>query len=615
MTSPSPPLRPRATSFRSLPEMWNHRVGSTPELTAMWQRRGGDWIPFTWREADQRVQAIGNGLLSLGLQAEDRAAILAETAVDWIVADLGILAAGGATSTVHTGSPDDDVHHVLSDCGARVVFCGTREHVEQIQRLRPRLPALEQVVVFAETAGSEGVLTLAQLELRGRDHAAAHPDALRTRTDAIAPDHLATLIYTSGTTGKPKGVELTHDAWVYEAEAIDRLGVIGPADKQLLFLPLAHVFAKVMQVAFIRLGVPTAIDGSFDRLMQNLVEVRPTWLAAVPRVFEKAFNRIVLDAQDRGYFAERTFHWALGVGRRVSQVRQAGRSPSGRLAVEHALAHRLVFRHIHAAFGGQLRFLISGAAPLPRDVAEFFHACGLLICEGYGLTESAAASCVNTPQDFVFGTVGKPLSGCEIRIADDGEILLRSRGVMRGYHNLPELTAETLTDDGWLRTGDLGQQLSGGHLQITGRKKELIVTATGKNVAPAWFQDRIRARTPMVAHALVHGDSRNYCSALIALDGEEAARWARSEGLSVSGYGPLAGHPAVVDAIRQAVDDVNRELPGFAQVRRFHLVPRPFTVDDGTLTPTGKLKREVIEARYRETLEGFYQGTRARLRA
>ncbi|HMV69706.1 MAG TPA: long-chain fatty acid--CoA ligase, partial [Myxococcota bacterium] len=596
-----------SASFRSVPDMWVWRVDSTPHSPALSWPTGGGWSSMTWLEADRRVRAIACGLLSLGLRSEDRAAIFAGTSVAWILSDLGILLAGGATTTLHASTPEHELRHVLTDSGARVIFVDGEAALRRVLALRADLPALRHVILL-EGAARDGAVTLAQLEAQGEAWSAEHPGALDAVRTALRPNHLATLIYTSGTTGLPKGVELSHDAWVYEAEAIDKLGLVNAADKQVLFLPLAHVFAKVMVVVLIRLGVPTAVVGRPDRLMGALPQLGPTWMACVPRFLEKVHNDIRRQAREEGIAAWLTFRWALDVGRRVSALRQRREQPTGLLRLEHAVAHRLVFRAIHERFGGRLRFMISGGAPLSKEIAEFFHAIGVTVCEGYGLTESAAASCVNTPEDVVFGTVGRPLPGCEVRVAEDGEILLRSRGVMRGYHNLPEATAEALDADGWLHTGDIGRLLETGHLEITDRKKDLIITANGKNVAPAHFQGALLARSKWVSHVLLVGDRRPFCSALVTLAPDELERWAREEKIRYTSVTELTQRPEVQLQIQQAIDDVNRELAPWERARRFAILPEDFTIENGLLTPTLKPRRRLIEDRYRATLEGFYHG-------
>ncbi len=605
MSSASPASA--AASFHSIPDMWAYRVGSTPRSPALSSPVGDGWQTLTWAEADARVRAIASGLLEAGLQPEHRVAICAGTALEWILADIGIQHAGGATTAIHAGSTDAEIAWILEDSASEWVFVDTPKLIARLQAMRAELPRLRGVISFcAPLPGDEATIPLAALEARGRTWHAAHPTKLDEVRRAIRPDQLSTLIYTSGTTGIPKGVELTQDAWVYEAEAIDKLDIVNAADKQYLFLPLAHVFARVMELVFIRLGVHTAVDGRTDRLLANMVATQPTWMACAPRVMEKLHNEILRSVRARGTAAWLTFRWSLEVGKRVSRARQKGEPLSGVLRLENKLATAVVFRHVREGFGGRLRFIISGGAPLSKEIAEFFHALDVLICEGYGLTESSAASTVNTPESYVFGTVGRPLPGCEVRIAHDGEVLLRSRGVMRGYHNLPEATAEALVN-GWLHTGDIGRILDSGHLQITDRKKDLIVTSTGKNVAPTHFQNLLLARSPLVSHVLLHGDRRPFCTALVTLHVAAVKDWAKEEGVSGE-IEELTARPELRLLVQQAIDDVNREVPPWERARRFAILPHDFTVENGLLTPTLKPRRKAIEAHFRTILDGFYEG-------
>lgn len=604
------PAASTRTSFRSVPDMWHHRIGSTPSADAMYVRDGADWRTVSWREAGHQVRRLANGLLAAGLQAEQRVCILSGTRIEWITADLAIMCAGGATTTIYPSNTPDECAYIISDCSAVAVVVEDDEQAAKLQSVRDRIPDVAHVYVIDGTPSEDGwIVTLATLATQGDAFAEDHPDAYDEASGSIAPDRLATLIYTSGTTGTPKGVMISHDSWIFESEAIDKMGFITPADKQFLFLPLAHVFAKIMQVIFIRLGVPTAIDGSIPDLIDNLAEQQPTWMGAVPRVFEKAYARIVANAREAGGAKLRLFNWAVRVGGEVSKLKQQGQSPSGFLAIQAQLADRLVFHKVRQVFGGRLRFLVSGGAPLAPEIAEFFHACGILVLEGYGLTESTAATCVNTPDDFMFGSVGRPIPGAQVRIAGDGEVLIAGRGVMRGYHELPEETDRALDDEGWLHTGDLGRLLPSGHLKITGRKKDLIITAGGKNIGPAHFQNLLKARSPWVSQVLMHGDRRPYCVALVCINEEAVGPWAKERGLSFSSYAELAGKPQVRALVQADVDAINKELPSYETVKKIALCPEDWTPESGFLTPSMKVKRAIVEAHYADLLDALYTST------
>ena len=597
-----------AVSFRSVPEMFLHRVASTPDADAFYSPEGDRWRTWSWGEIGDQVRAIGCGLRALGLELEQRVALICSTRLEWILVDLGVLCAGGATSTVYPSSTAEECAYILQDSGAVIAFVEDAAQLDKLRSVRDRLPELHTVVVLDGQSRPEAqVISLADLIERGRAWDRENSAAYTDRIKQIGSDQLATLIYTSGTTGSPKGVELTHDCWVFEAEAMDALGFLSPADKQYLWLPLAHSFGKVLEVAVIRIGIPTAIDGRIDRLVDNLKAIQPTFVAAVPRIFEKVYNKIVGNAREAGGMRHRLFRWALEVGAEVSALRQIGQQPAGLLAVRHALADRLVFSRIKATFGGRLRFFISGSAPLSHEIATFFHAADVMILEGYGLTESSAASFVNRPDRYRFGSVGLPLPGVEVRLApDDSEVLMRGRGIMRGYYNLPDQTAEALTEDGWLRTGDIGAIDSDGFLRIVDRKKDLIKTSGGTYVAPQKLEGRLKAACPYISQVVVHGDQRNFCVALLTLSEEDIRKWTEEAGLSHLSLAELAEHDHVRALLQPYVDQLNAELASYETVKYFAVLPEDFTVESGELTPSLKVKRKVVEQKHKATLDRFY---------
>ena len=602
-------------SFRSVVHMFQHRVESSADLEAMSGRRNGQWYSLTWREAGQRVRAVACGLLSLGFQKGERAAILATSTPEWVIADLGILSAGGATSTIYTSNTAEESAYILEDSGARFCFVENPGQEAKIREVKDRLGSVANLILMegAPVADDGWTIPLAELERRGAQWDADHPGGFEQAANAVGPEDLATLIYTSGTTGKPKGVMLTHDNWVFEGESVADLGLLGPTDKQMLFLPLAHSFAKVLEVVFIHLGVSTAIDGVIDDLVPNLAVVRPTLMAGVPRVFEKVYNRVVTGAKEGGGLKYKIFQWALGVGAKVSALRQQQKEPSGLLAFQHRLADKLVYSKLKERFGGRLRFMISGGAPLSRTIAEFFHAADILILEAYGLTETSAGATGNRIEHYKFGTVGKALKGVEVKIAEDGEILMRGRNVMRGYYNLPEATAEALEPDGWFHTGDVGQLDADGFLTITDRKKDILVTAGGKNIAPQNIENQLKASSPYVSQVVMLGDRRPFCVALIAINEETTGKWARERGIDYKDYADLASRPEVKQLIRDALDAVNAGLASYERIKDFHLLDHDLSQATGELTPKMSVKRKVVEQRHKETLEGFYKDTVAQL--
>jgi len=598
---------------RTIPDLFVAREAATPGSTAFLEPQGDGWRPVSWQQLGERVRAAALGLQALGLRPAERCALLSGTRLEWIVADLATLCAGGATTTVYPSSTAEDCIYIINDSEAVFLFAENEDQVQKLSPRRSELRTVKKVIVFDGAASADGwVMSLQQLIELGRARDAREPASFEATARAVRPGDLATLIYTSGTTGRPKGVELTHDAWISQAEAIDALGILTIDDLQYLWLPLAHIFGKVLEVAQLRIGFPTAIDGRVDRLVDNLPKVRPTFIAAVPRIFEKIYNRVIGTARDAGGVTFTIFKWAFGVGAEVSRLRQAGQLPRGLLAAKHAVASRLVFSKLQARFGGRLRFFVSGSAPLSRTVAEFFHAADILILEGYGLTESSAANCVNLPTRYRFGTVGPPLPGTELKIAEDGEILIRGRGVMRGYHRLPAATAEALDPDGWLHTGDLGQ-IDDGFLVVTGRKKDLLKTSTGKYIAPAELELKLKIACPHASQVLVHGNNRHFVSALISLDPEALRAWATKHGKEQKSYEELVRLPEVFSLVEQCVNSLNRELASFETIKRFIILPQDLTVETGELTPSLKLKRQMVERKYQALLDELYKDAVAQL--
>jgi long-chain acyl-CoA synthetase len=608
--SVAPESLTRKTS--SIAQLLSWRVETTPEREAFRYPVGDDWRSMTWKQTHERVKAIAAGLLSLGLQREQRVGVLSNTRVEWLLCDLGILSAGGATTTVYPSSTSEECAYILADSETRFVFIEDASQYKKLKAHRAQIPTVTKLILIDGTVDDKDwVMTLADLEAAGAAHLKNDPKAVDDVVKGIRGEQLATLIYTSGTTGKPKGVRLLHECWAYTADASDSIKLLGPDDVQYLWLPMSHSFGKVLMASHIVSGSVTAVDGRIPKIVENLAVVRPTIMAAVPRIFEKVYNKIVEGAKQGG-LKQKIFEWALEVGREASRVRQRGGEPSGFLALKYKLADRLVFSKVKAKFGGRVRFFISGSAPLSRDIAEFFHACGILILEGYGLTETSAGSFINRASGYAFGSVGKPMPGTQVKLApEDGEILLKSPGVMQGYHNLPDQTAEALTPDGWLRTGDIGEVDPQGFLRITDRKKDLIKTSGGKYIAPQHIEGKLKATCPFLSQVIVHGDKRNFVTALITLDEEATMKWAKDHGLTGKTYGDVVQLAEVKDLISPFFDEVNKSLAKYESVKQFAILPKDLTVDAGELTPSLKVKRKVVEKKYSSLLDKMYEGALA----
>lgn len=579
------------------------------------------WRSLTWAQTAERVRAIAAGLLALGVRPEERVAVSSSTRVEWILADLGAMCAGAATTAVYPSTHADETVYILSDSGSRVIFVEDAVQLEKVASGLERLPGLGHAILFdagADLPRVEGleVLSLAELEKRGTAYLDEHPDAVEEAVRAIEREQLATLIYTSGTTGLPKGVRLVHDCWSYQGVAQEASGLLRSDDVQFLWLPLSHVFGKALIAGQVSTGHVMAVDGRIDRIITNLPAVRPTLMAAAPRIFEKVYNGIAGRARAEGGAKYRIFLWAAKVARDYARTEQESRAATGRrevplpLVVRHAVADRLVYGKIRAAFGGNLRGSVSGSAALAPDIGYFFAGAGVHILEGYGLTETSAACTVNPVDDYRVGTVGRPLPGTEVRIAADGEVLLRGPGVMRGYHNLPEKTAEVLESDGWLRTGDIGEVDKDGYIRITDRKKDVFKTSGGKYVAPTEIEGRFKAVCPFVSNILVVGDGRNFCSALIALDETTITSWAASQDLGDRTYTEIVSSPQVHELIDGFVQRVNGDLQRWQTIKKFAVLPRDLDIEHGELTPSLKVKRPVVEREYAHVIEEMYEGAR-----
>ncbi len=602
---------------KSIPALFQRRIAESAEREAFRYPVGTGWRSMTWRQAGSRVRAIAGGLLSLGLAREARVGILCSTRVEWILADLGVLSAGGATTTVYPSSTADECAYILADSESELVFVEDVSQLAKLRGQRAALPSLRKVILVdgaPDAADRAWVMTLAELEGQGGEWLSTHPRGVEDVIASITGEELATLIYTSGTTGKPKGVRLVHECWAYTADAIDALGLMRRDDVQYLWLPLSHSFGKVLLGGQLACGCASAVDGRVPKLIDNLAVVRPTFMAAAPRIFEKAYNKIVQQAKEGGALKARIFEAAIMVGKQISAHHQAGKKLPLHLELAGRVADRLVFGKIKARFGGKLRFFVSGSAPLAKEIAEFFAACGILILEGYGLTETSAASFVARPDRYKFGTVGVPLPGTEYKLDPaDGEILIKSPAVMRGYHNLPEQTAEVMTADGWLRTGDIGEVDRDGFLRITDRKKDLIKTSGGKYIAPQHIEGLLKTLCPYVSQVIIHGDRRNFVSALITLDEEAVKAWAGQHGLGGKPYADLVTSKEAEALIAPFIEQLNKELAKYETVKKFAILPKDLTIEDGDLTPSLKVKRKAVEKKYAKVLDSMYEGSVADL--
>ncbi len=596
-TSPTPTRAP------NLAQLFLQRVEASGDNEAFRFPENGDWTSVTWKQVAERVEALAAGLLSFGVSAEDRIGIASATRLEWILADLAILCAGGATTTVYPSTNAEDTAYILADSGTKIVFAEDDAQLKKLTERRGDLPNLEKVVVFDGEGDGEWVITLDDLADQGAKYLADHPSCVRTVAEKITPDQLATLIYTSGTTGRPKGVRLRHEAWVYTGGVIADMGLLRDDDLQLLWLPLAHAFGKVLISTQLACGFASAIDGRVDKIVENTGVVKPTFMGAAPRIFEKAYSKIV--TQQSGAKAV-LFNRAFAVGKEVARRRREGKFVSPHLTLQHKLFDQLVFAKIRDVFGGRIRFFVSGSAPLNRDIAEWFEAAGVLILEGYGLTESSGAGFINRPDSYKIGSVGLPFEGTEVRISDSGEVQFRSDCVMAGYHHLDDATAEALKDGGWLSTGDQGTLDDDGFLTITGRIKELFKLSNGKYVAPPAIEAKFATLCPYASQFMVFGEGRNFASALVTLDADSISGWAKERGLGDTPYEELTKSDAVHDMIDEHVQKLNASLNRWETIKKWTVLDHDLSVEGGQLTPSLKVKRGVVAEQNKETLDGFY---------
>jgi long-chain acyl-CoA synthetase len=559
---------------RTAPELWRDAVRDAPAQPAYLEETPDGWRPVSWEEAAERVEELARGLLARGVRHGDRVAVLSRTRLEWILLDWAVMSIGAVVVGLYPTSSAKECEYILGHCEAVLAFTEDEEQTRKLVSIRGSLPTLREVIPFD---------WLEKLEADGRL-------ARHLRPEPVEEDDLATLIYTSGTTGPPKGCMLTHRNLVTAAIRVVQ-GMNEPDDVVLLFLPLAHSYGRLAHQAATHRGSTVALVADVARVSEALATVRPTVLPAVPRVYEKVHANALGEIERAGGLRTRIGLWALGVGARTSRARRDGARVSGLLALQERVADRLVFAKVRERLGGRLRVGVSGAAPLSTDVMEFFHALGVPVIEGYGLTETASSATVNEPGNFRIGTVGRPVEGAEIRLADDGEILIRSDAVFAGYYKEPDATAAALTDDGWLRTGDVGELDEDGFLRITDRKKDLIITAGGKNIAPQNLENALKA-SRFVSQALVVGDRRPYVTALVTLEEAEIAS---------SGRDPR-------QLVQELVDEVNRDRTRVEQIKRFVILPRDFSQEEGEVTPTLKLRRRVIHEHFADEIEKLYAG-------
>jgi long-chain acyl-CoA synthetase len=594
-------------SDESLGRMFWSRIEKTEGFPAQMVKRGGEWHTFTWAQVGDIVRELALGLLALGRKPGEAVALLSQSRAEWVQADFAILSTGAVTVPIYPTYPPEQIAYIVNDSEARTLIVEDSDQLAKALEVRGMMDRLEQIVVMQGYEGRDpSILTWDGLRLRGRERAERLASVLAERVADICAEDPATIVYTSGTTGPPKGVVQTHGNHIAALKASAQATPVGPGDIHLLFLPLAHSFSRLDSFNGVHRGLTTAFAEGMGKVADNLREVRPHFICGVPRIFEKVYAKILAEVEGSSAFRRRIFSWGLALGREVSNREEAKQPIPVGLKLKHRLAHALVFSKLRRALGGRLRFAVSGGAPLSREIAEFFHAIGLPILEGYGLTETCPVLTFSQLDHFKFGSVGQAVPGVELRIAADGEILARGPNIAtRGYLKKPEATAEAFDAEGWFHTGDVGHIDDEGFLFITDRKKDLIVTAGGMNIAPQLIENLLKG-DPFLSQVLVYGDRRPYPVALITMNAEELKRFARQQGILLTDYAELTAHPKVVARVGRSIEEKNTHLASYAKIKRFAVLPVDFSPEGGELTATLKLKRKVVVEKYQDALESLY---------
>jgi long-chain acyl-CoA synthetase len=591
--------------YRSIYELFREVSSSNTEGLAYRSKREGQWVDTSWAEHAAEVARVGKSLIALGVQHGDRVSILALSRQKWVQCDIATVNIGGVTVGIYPANLAVDCGYIINHSDSEIIFVDTDEQLQKILSIRAELPRLHKIVVFdGDSDPANGVLSWEDFLRAGEK---VGDEEYVRRGEAVRSDDLASIVYTSGTTGTPKGVMLTNGNLVFTTLSVCSTAFL---EKEryttLFFLPLAHVFARLIAYAAMARSHAVAFAENMNTVADNLKEIKPHFIPAVPRIYEKVYDKITGKVEAAGGLKPKLFNWAVGVGGEVSRRRRNQESVPLTLKMKHALADKLVLHKIRDAFGGRLKWAASGAAPLNKSIAEFFDACGVIILEGIGMTENTSFSHMNRLSANKYGTVGQVGAGIEHQLAEDGEVLIRGPNVMKGYFKDPEATAATIDSEGWLHSGDIGEIDEDGFLKITDRKKDLIITAQGKNVAPQRVE-RILRTSHYIGQVVAYGDKKKYLTALITLDPDNIKEWAAKEGLDPNDLEAMAANPKVRELIDKEVEERNSELASFETIKKFKLLPLDFSIEAGEMTPSLKIKRKVVVDKYRDDLEALYR--------
>ena len=589
---------------KSIYELFKNVCEKNPDKVAYRYKAGGEWKPVTWKENRETCKNISKSLMALGTAKDDKVNILCSPRLEWIQVDMATVSIGAVIVGIYFSNLADDCAYIINHSDAVVLFLENQKQLDKIAEIRNNLPNLKHIVMIdGDPSGVDGVMTWQEFMAKGTNIA---DEEFLARASELRPGDVASLVYTSGTTGIPKGAMLTHKNLIFTSwSALESL-TIEPHYENFLWLPLSHVFARIIVYVCIRAAITVNIGEGKDKIVENLHEVKPHFFGTSPRLYEKAYIGITSKAMDAGGIKHKMFRWALGVGYAVSKLQQQNKPVTGSLAIKHKLANKLVFSKIKALLGGNIVFAISGAAPLNKAIAEFFHACGILVLEGIGMTENTSFTNLNRFDNNKFGTVGTPGPEIEQKIALDGEVLFRGENVMLGYYKDPEETAETIDKDGWLHTGDIGEIDEDGFLRITDRKKAIIVTSGGKNVAPQRIE-KIMRTSRYIDQAVAYGDRKKYLTGVVALDQEQIEEWATKHGIQLSDQEELNKHQKVKELIDNEVQEKNKFLASYETLKKVIIAPKEFSIESGEMTASLKVKRKVVTENYKTQLDALYE--------
>jgi long-chain acyl-CoA synthetase len=586
-----------ATGSKTLADLLTLAAQKHAGLPAVRHKVGGEWVDVSYEQLGEIVKELSLGLQEIGIEPQEKVAILSHTRPEWTYSDFAILCAGATVVPVYQTNSAEECEYVIDHSESRAVIVEDAGQLEKIRSVRDQLPNLEWIISIEPLEGDD-VLTLEQLREKGR----GRPDEdFDRRIAAVKPSDVATYIYTSGTTGPPKGCVIDHANWRDMLDMIESEEVLVEREIAYLFLPLAHAFARLIELGAIDVGATIAYwERDPQKIIPNLMEVKPTYFPSVPRIFEKIYALAVANAPDKEQLDK-----AVELGVKVREMQRRGEEVPEKLQAAFDKADEALYKNVRNIFGGQIKQAVTGAAPIAREILEFFYACGVLVLEGWGMTETSTAATINRHDDFKFGSVGKPFPGVEIKIAPDGEILVKGANIFRGYFKNKEATEEAIVD-GWLHTGDIGKIDEDGFLYVTGRKKDIIITAGGKNITPANLENWLK-QNRYISQAVVYGDRRPYLTALITLDPEEIGPWAEKQGLGTTDPAELAARDEVKALVQRTVDDVNEKVGPVEQIKKFKILPHDLTQETGELTPTLKVKRNVVYDKFASELDAMYK--------